>query len=157
MTKEIRLVQRTGRLDRPNELLVMKPLAGRLTLIGRKLYTVICYQSQMHLRKGRMLDATQFFEAPLRELLSPVGSETADYRALAKKYLTEMQEVTIEWDSPEGRAEVEWKRLKLISEVRFVKKGGETWVQWALPPTLAGRSAVISATSMPAHRSAWRP
>ena len=83
-----------------------------------------------------MLDATQFFEAPLRELLSPVGSETADYRALAKKYLTEMQEVTIEWDSPEGRAEVEWKRLKLISEVRFVKKGGETWVQWALPPTL---------------------
>lgn len=135
MTNEIRVAAR-GRLNKPNEMLVMVPRTGRLTLVGRKLYNVMLHHSQMKLQLGRMPDASEYFEAPLRALLEPVGTGESDLRALAKKYLVEMQDVTMEWDSPESGAGSEWKRLKLLSEVDFVKKSGETWVRWGLPPTL---------------------
>ncbi len=114
----------------------MVPRTGRLTLIGRKLYNVLLHHSQAKLQRGRMPDASDYFEAQLRTLLEPVGVGESDLRALAKRYLVEMQDVTMEWDSPESNAGTEWKRLKLLSEVELVKRGGETWVRWALPPTL---------------------
>jgi len=135
MTKETRAPTRV-RLNKPNEILVMVPRTGRLTLVGRKLYNVLLHHSQAKLQRRGMPDASEYFEAPLKALLEPVGTAESDYRALAKKYLVEMQDVTMEWDSPESNAGTEWKRLKLLSEVEFVKKSGETWVRWALPPTL---------------------
>ncbi len=138
MTKESNIQIKSGRLNKPNEILVMVPRTGRLTLVGRKLYNVLLHHSQLKLQtlRGKSFEATDYFEAPLRQLLDPVGTGDSDYRALAKKYLVEMQDVTMEWDSPESTAGSEWKRLKLLSEVDFVRKSGELWVRWALPPTL---------------------
>jgi hypothetical protein len=124
-----------AKLHKPNEILVMVPRTGRLTVVGRKLYNVLLHHSQAALQR-KIPGATDYFEAPLKALLEPVGTGDSDYRALAKRYLVEMQDVTMEWDSPEASAGTDWKRLKLLSEVELVKRSGEVWVRWALPPTL---------------------
>jgi hypothetical protein len=101
MSSESRVAPK--RLNKPNEILVMVPRTGRLTLVGRKLYNVLLHHSQAKLKRG-VPDATEYFEAPLSTLLEPVGAGESDYRSLAKRYLVEMQDVTMEWDSPESTA-----------------------------------------------------
>lgn len=113
----------------------MVPRSSKLSPLSRKMYNVLLYLSQMTLRNMQGIPpATHLFEAPLAEVLKICGAENQNEKA--KKYLSEMRRSEVVWDSPDSDAELQQIGFSLLSETRIVKRGGVTWVYWALPPTL---------------------
>ena len=103
--------------------------------MGRKMYRVQLYLSQyalMHM--DSIPSATHRFTAPLPEILAMCGAEGQN--AAAKKYLNDMLETKVTFDSPDSKSELQHKAYHLLSEVSLHLRGGVLWVYWSLPPTL---------------------
>lgn len=113
----------------------MVPRTHKLSPLSRKMYNVFLYVSQMELRNmPGVPPATHLFEAPLPEILRICGAENQNQNA--KKYLAEMRKADVVWNSPDSDSELQQIGFNLLSESRISKRGGVTWVHWALPPFL---------------------
>ena len=127
-------------LRKPNSALVMVPRLGRLTPVTRKIYNVMLYRTQKQIaefvRDGREIDAKHLFAAPLFELMASITTGESDPRTLAKQHLREMRRMEVDWEAPDAAAGVVWRSMGLLSEVDLEMREGQTWVLWALPPTL---------------------
>lgn len=122
-------------LRKPVEALVMVPRTHKLSPLGRKMYNVLLYVSQMTLRAmNGVPPATHLFSVPLVDVLRICGADSQN--TMAKKYLAEMRRTEVVWDSPDSNAELQQVGFALLSESRITKRNGVTHVHWALPPTL---------------------
>jgi hypothetical protein len=134
-------------LQKPNALIAMRPTRGRLTVIARKVYNAILFQTQQALLDdddGRGGDG--FFEAPLRVLLSDARIDSNSGKTLenVKRYLEEMQATQVDWLSisaadrlfaPSGvdGEEVLFDSSGLLYRSKVVRRDGALWVKWRLP------------------------
>lgn len=129
-------------LLRPNMTLVMMPKTGKLTPLTQKMFDAILYltRQQVLATPGgvKAVKALHFFSAPLKELiaLSVSKQSMSDPRTLAKKHLEEMRSIDIDWSAPDANTDVIWRSMGMLSEVVLETHKGETWVKWALPPSL---------------------
>ena len=119
-------------------MIVMVPRAGRVTITGRRLYNVLLQVSQSKLvLAGEMPPADFLFEAPLAALLKSTGSN-GDDRTAAKRYLSEMQDVRVDWQSTAPGDGTKWKSLNMLSQAEIELRHGENWCRWAFPPDIMG-------------------
>lgn len=75
------------------------------------------------------------FEAPLAAVLRTTGSDGTD-RTAAKRYLTEMRSLEVDWESTARGDGVKWRGFSMLSEVALEVRRGETWVSWSFPPSI---------------------
>ncbi len=119
-------------------MIVMVPRAGRVTITGRRLYNVLLQVSQSKLvLAGEMPPADFLFEAPLAALLKSTGSN-GDDRTAAKRYLSEMQDIKVDWQSTAPGDGTKWKSLNMLSQAEIELRHGENWCRWAFPPDIMG-------------------
>ncbi|MFZ4504488.1 MAG: hypothetical protein ACOYM1_11115 [Methylovulum sp.] len=116
------------------EMVVMKPRQGRVTLIGRRLYYILLAFAQSKMQGTPMLN-TELFSAPLRDLLK-VGDSDGEEISVAKKYLMEMLDFKVDWESTDQGDCVKWTGVSMLSEVSLAIVNGQNWVSWAFPPTI---------------------
>ena len=113
----------------------MVPRTHKLSVLGRKMYNVLLFISQSKLREMAGLpSAIHLFEASLSQILKICDAE--GQHKIAKQYLTEMRRSEVEWDSPDANSDLQTVSFSLLSETRISLRNGDTWIQWALPPSL---------------------
>ncbi|MDD4941969.1 MAG: RepB family plasmid replication initiator protein [Rhodoferax sp.] len=132
-TKDLNLDDLTS-FKKHTEMVVMKPRQGRVTLIGRRLYYILLAFAQSKMDGAPMLN-TELFSAPLRDLLK-VGDSDGDEISAAKKYLKEMLDFKVDWESTDQGDGVKWTGVSMLSEVSLAVVNGQNWVSWAFPPTI---------------------
>ena len=121
-------------LKKHHEMIVMKPKNGKITLIGRRMYYLLCSYSQMEMQ-GKEPSATHLFEAPLRDILK-IGSSEGEEISVVKKYLREMKDFKVEWESTTQGEGVKWVGVSMLSEISLSVVNGRNWLSWAFPPTI---------------------
>lgn len=120
----------------------MVPRVGKLTPLGRKMYNVLLLLTQQQLpavqpRNGLTgIDAGHLFRAPLSSVVEPAITGDSDPKTVAKKYLTEMRRVEVDWEAPDESSPVIWSSMSLLSQAKLEKQNGSIWVCWAFPPDL---------------------
>ncbi len=126
----------TAELRKPHEMTVMVLTSGRMTATGRKIYEVMLHISQVRLdAMNAMPPADYMFEAPLAAMLRSSGASEND-RTDAKRYLKEMRDFTVDWESTAPGDGVKWQGFSMLSEVIIELRNGENWVRWSFPPTI---------------------
>jgi hypothetical protein len=121
---------------KPHEMIVMVPRSARVTLTARRIYTVLLHVSQTRmLAMPGMPQADFMFEAPLISILRTTGSDGTD-RTAAKRYLSEMRSLEVDWESTAPGDGVKWRGFSMLSEVALEVRRGETWVSWSFPPSI---------------------
>lgn len=123
-------------LRKPHEMIVMVPRSARVTLTARRIYTVLLQVSQTRLDAMPAMPAADFmFEAPLAAILRTTGSDGSD-RTAAKRYLSEMRSLEVDWESTAPGDGVKWRGFSMLSEVVLEVRRGENWVGWSFPPSI---------------------
>ena len=123
-------------LRKPHEMIVMVPKSTRITLTARRIYTVLLQVSQGRLGAMVSMPPADFlFEAPLAAILRTTGSDGTD-RTAAKRYLSEMRSLEVDWESTAPGDGVKWRGFSMLSEVALEVRRGETWVSWSFPPSI---------------------
>jgi hypothetical protein len=138
MKAGVRQAEREGPIElrKPHEMVVMVTKTGRMTVTGRKVYTVMLAISQRRLESMDSMPAADYmFEAPLNAMLRSSGSSTND-RSDAKRYLREMRDFAVDWESTAPGDGIKWQGFSMLSEVIIELKNGENWVKWSFPPTI---------------------
>ncbi len=131
------LVQQSP-LRQPNELTVLFPRAGKLTGIGRKLHVSLMRTAQVQLqamaKDGKKMLATDFFKAPLSEIIRPISNPKSNLIEVAKTYVNEMQSTKVTWTAPEGTKEgVIWDQMVLLTQAKVSLEAGKLWLYWGFP------------------------
>lgn len=125
-------------LRKPHEMIVMVPQSKRVTLTGRRIYNVLLQVSQARMAASDSLPLADYlFDAPLNALLRSTGSKGED-RTAAKRYLQEMQDLKVTWESTAPGDGVKWRGLHMLTEVVLEIRKGENWVSWSFPPSIMG-------------------
>lgn len=125
-------------LKKPNQTLVIVPRLGKLTAASRKLYNVVLHTSQQQLLRRTHDEAVDVkglpvFECRLDEIVRPVERGSSNLFSLAKKYLTELEAVKVDWEAPDQSQGVAWEIMRLIVVPRIERRGQHLWLKWALP------------------------
>ncbi len=129
-------------LKQPNELTVLIPRVGKLSGVGRKLHVSLMRSAQLQLRalaseQARTLKATEFFKAPLAEIIRPISKPGSNLIQVAKDYVDKMQSTKVEWTAPEGTKEgVLWDQMVLITQAKIALENGRLWLYWGFPPDM---------------------
>lgn len=126
-------------LTKPNELLVMVPIVGKLSPVSRKIFNALLYSGgrefQRRLVDGNPMRAEETFEARLSDLVAHLPGEAADWSSNARGHLLEMLRTEVVWESiDKNSATSEWGAMHLLSQAEIEKKGGALHVRWAFPP-----------------------
>jgi hypothetical protein len=128
----------SAELRKPHEMIVMVPQTKRVTLTGRRIYNVLLQVAQARMAASDSLPRADFlFDAPLNALLRSTGSKGED-RTAAKRYLQEMQDLKVTWESTAPGDGVKWRGLHMLTEVVLEIRKGENWVSWSFPPSIMG-------------------
>jgi len=133
-----RVAPDSAELRKPHEMIVMVPQTKRVTLTGRRIYNVLLQVAQARMAASDSLPLADFlFDAPLNALLRSTGSKGED-RTAAKRYLQEMQDLKVTWESTAPGDGVKWRGLHMLTEVVLEIRKGENWVRWSFPPSIMG-------------------
>ena len=123
-------------LRKPHEMIVMVPRSATITLTSRRIYSVLLQVAQTHLDNLQSMPTADFlFEAPLKNVLKSTGSKGSE-RAMAKKYLSQMHSIEVDWESTAPGDGVKWRGFSMLSEVVLEVRKGENWVSWMFPPSI---------------------
>ena len=127
----------SGTLRKPHEMIVMMPRSARsITAMGRRVYNVMLYIAQTRLSAlEAMPPADYLFEAPLQTILRTSGSSSDD-RTVVKRYIREMLNMEVDWESTSPGDGIKYKGFSLLSEAVIEVRNGENWVSWSYPPTI---------------------
>jgi len=130
-------------LTKPNELLVMVPIAGKLSPVSRKLFNALLLNGgdvyRQRLQSGAPMLAEETFEARLSDLVAHLPGEASDWSSNASAHLLEMLRTEVVWQSIDRNSDTsEWGAMNLLSEASIVKKGRALHVSWAFPPRVLG-------------------
>lgn len=123
-------------LRKPHEMIVMMPKSGRVTMTGRKVYNAMLRVAQSRLdAMGEVPRADYRFESPLAALLRTTGS-AGDDRTAAKRYILEMGELKVNWESTAPGDGIKLKLIQMLVEPTIEVRNGENWVSWTYPPII---------------------
>ena len=123
-------------LRKPHEMIVMMPKSGRVTMTGRKVYNAMLRVAQSRLdAMGEVPRADFRFESPLAALLRTSGS-SGDDRTAAKRYILEMGELKVNWESTAPGDGIKLKLIQMLVEPTIEVRNGENWVSWTYPPII---------------------
>lgn len=130
-------------LTKPNELLVMVPIAGKLSPVSRKLFNALLLNGgdvyRQRLQSGAPMLAEETFEARLSDLVAHLPGEASDWSTNASGHLLEMLRTEVVWQSIDRNSDTaEWGAMNLLSEASIIKKGRALHVSWAFPPRVLG-------------------
>ncbi len=128
-------------LTKPNDLLVMVPVIGRLRPVSRKLFNALLKvgsdQYRHRVNAGTPMLATELFEAKMGDLLAHLPGEGSNWLTDAKRYLIEMMDIQVVWEAIDRHSTAsEWGAMRLLSQASIQKKGNVIHVKWAFPPRL---------------------
>lgn len=143
----------SAELTKPNALIALRPTSGRLTVVARKVYNSILYQTQQALDEGT---EDGYFEAPLRVLLTDASINPDSGQTLENviRYLSEMQTTQVDWlsmaaadrlvSTPADPAteEVLFDSSGLLYRSKVVRRDGLLWVRWKLPEEIVSALAI---------------
>lgn len=126
-------------LTKPNELLVMVPVVGRLSPVSRKIFNALLFKGggvyRDKLNAGAPMLAEETFEARLSDLVSHLPGEPTDWSSNARAHLMDMLRTEVVWQSIDKNADVEgWGAMNLLSQAEVEKRGGALYVRWSFPP-----------------------
>lgn len=126
-------------LTKPNELLVMVPVAGKLSPVSRKLFNALLLNGgdvyRQRLQSGAPMLAEETFEARLSDLVAHLPGDASDWSSNASAHLLEMLRTEVVWQSIDRNSDTaEWGAMNLLSEASIIKKGRALHVSWAFPP-----------------------
>lgn len=130
-------------LKKPNQTLVIVPRLGKLTAHSRKLYNVLLHASQQQMIRRGLIDppadksVLPVFECRLDEIVRPVERGASNLLSVAKKYLTELEAVKVDWEAPDQSQGVVWEVMRLIVVPKIEKRGQHLWLRWALPDRIS--------------------
>lgn len=132
---------RTAELTKPNDLLVMVPVIGRLRPVSRKLFNALLKvgsdQYRRRVESGSPMLATELFEAKMSDLLAHLPGESFHWLTDSKRYLIEMMDIQVVWEAIDRHSTAsEWGAMRLLSQASIQKKGNVIHVKWAFPPRL---------------------
>jgi hypothetical protein len=117
-------------LKKPVEMVVMRPKRGGLTLIGRRVYTMLLYSAQQSLLASSDSEVPQQrFTAAIPDILRQ-GEFIGGEHTLIKKYLREMVVTAIEWDSASNDGAPIWQVMTMLSYAKLEMKNGVNWLTW---------------------------
>lgn len=130
-------------LTKPNELLVMVPIAGKLSPVSRKLFNALLLNGgdvyRQRLQSGAPMLAEETFEARLSDLVAHLPGDASDWSSNASAHLLEMLRTEVVWQSIDRNSDTaEWGAMNLLSEASIIKKGRALHVSWAFPPRVLG-------------------
>ncbi len=128
---------------KPNPALVLVPKIGNLTTVTRKMFNIILHSTQKQLMDlkvaGKLMapdEGSPVFTARLDELTRPVQTTDSQITTYAKKALTQMRDVRIDWNAPDANSEVIWSDVSLLSEASITKVKGILYANWVVPNAL---------------------
>jgi hypothetical protein len=127
-----------------NDLIVMIPFNKDLTILSRKLYSVLLWETQNQSMKvlaatHQEPSATHLFEARLVDIFSLIDKDYKDLYTRAKKSFRELRRTEVEWQSAEKGVEDPWDNLGLLSQAGTFKRNNEMFARWAMPPEIMSR------------------
>lgn len=109
------------------EAIAVKPHAGKLTLLTRKLNNVLLAEAQ---KQGI---ATPTYRIPLSRLCANADYESSNL-VLVKDQLRKMASTTVEWNVG-AKGSRRWGVTSLI-EVEIIEEGNRCWIEWGYPTKL---------------------
>ena len=108
-------------LKKPVDMIVMRPKKGKITLIGRRLYTVLLAYAQREIA-GKDTGQRYVFSAEMADILNS-GSFTGGEVTLMKKYIKEMVSTVIEWDTTAADGSPRWDIMPMLARASILKHG----------------------------------
>lgn len=140
-----------GTLHKAVQALAIEPLSMALSVTGRKAYDVMIWLAQ----RGR-LGPDGGYASPVSAILKGFGSSTKASERV-QRYIEQMVQTTVIWrplapsdassltldgfelpGAASGAAiQEEARTFPLLAEARLYKRGGEWWVTWYYPPSIA--------------------
>jgi len=114
-----------------NPAIAIKPTAGKLTLVSRRIYNLLLYHAQ---QQGLYQEE---YTLPLTQVVA--GASASENREAIKKRLREMASTTIEWNSnPTGiPEEQEWNIASLLAaKITPSRQGKPAQLTWSYPPSV---------------------
>jgi hypothetical protein len=128
-------------LTKPNDLLVMVPVVGKLTPVTRKLFNALLLvggtEYRARLNAGTPMGAEERFEARLSDLVAHLPGEASDWSRNAQEHILEMFRVEVIWESIDRNAGIsKLEAMHLIEDVVVEKRGNTVHVQWRFPITV---------------------
>jgi hypothetical protein len=122
-----------------NESIGLRVIAGRLSLLSRKLYNVFIAKAQEHGRPGLNApvdeeSAELYFWMPIADVVKDADYNSNDYDTL-KEHAQELQNIKVIGESAKM-----WTSEQLLSGVKIYNtkglksKGGTVWLGFAFPP-----------------------
>lgn len=126
-------------LTKPNELLVMVPVVGKLSPVSRKLFNALLLNGgdvyRQRLQSGAPMLAEETFEARLSDLVAHLPGDASDWSSNASAHLREMMHTKVAWHSIDRNSDTsELGEMNLLSQASIIKKGRALHVSWAFPP-----------------------
>lgn len=128
-------------LTKPNDLLVMVPVVGKLTPVARKLFNALLlvggneYRTRLNSGSPMLLD--ERFEARLSDLVAHLPGEASDWSRNAQEHILEMFRVEVIWESIDRNAGIsKIGAMHLIEDPVFEKRGTAMYVHWKFPSKL---------------------
>jgi hypothetical protein len=127
-----------------NDLIVMIPFNKDLTILSRKLYSVLLWETQNQSLKvlsatGQKPSFDHLFEARLVDIFSLIDEDYKDLYTRAKKCFRELRRTEVEWQSAEKGVEEPWDNLGLLSQAGTFKRNKEMFARWSMPPEITSR------------------
>jgi plasmid replication initiation protein len=140
-------------VKKATEAIAIRPRAGRMTLLTRKLFNVLLKLAQ---EEG---EDQAVYRMPLSDITSNATFDSND-TMLIKDHLRKMNQIQVEW-STSGQEGRRWGVTNMIAEAEIIEdaKSRRTWVEWSFAPKIKRRLldpetyARLSLQSMSALRS----
>ena len=149
----------TDVLKKPVDMVVMRPKKGSLTLIGRRVYTMLLFHAQNVLLAEPDESKIVRFQAPLADVLRG-GNFIGGELTLIKKYLKEMVTTAIEWDSTNNENNAVWEIMAMLSYARIEIINRQNVITWEFnsevnkvlrKPDMYAQLNIAIATSIPSY------
>lgn len=123
-------------VKRANESIGVRPLTGKLTLLGRRLYHLMIHFIQIDGNR-------EIYRRSIQDFIKSMEYESRNVE-LIKETLLSLMDVTVEWNSEfmDIEKEEKWNSetiSKFVAEVEIMEKEGrgrEVFVEWSFPPKL---------------------
>lgn len=114
---------------RSNETIAVRPTAGKITAVTRRLFNAMLYFSQ----HDGPRDVYRRSLVEIMELAKYTSRNTAD----VKDQLRAMQGYQVEWNS-QNESEKRWGVSGMIAQAEVIEagKGSMVYVEWSLPPKI---------------------
>lgn len=127
---------------KPNDVAVLIPKSKDLSILARKLYWVLLWETQRQAMKiieatGQLPSMVHTFECRMGDLFSMIDEDYKDMYSRGIKLFWELQDTKVEFGSA-GKDEESRTATTLLAHVTVIKRDKVVIGQWTLPSPIAG-------------------